>query len=670
MPTPTGWSATSQAPLSGRADADSLIDGKRWASPSLTYSFGELRSTWSTDPYSGYGPRTDSSHEPWSAGYAALSTANRTAVRTALTAWSNVSNLRFSEVRETTTAVGDLRFAFSNLPANVQAWAYGPTQNPVGGDVWFNSQASSRTAAWTAGSYEYKTTLHEIGHALGLKHPFDEGSGTNPTVIAAELDTRSLTLMSYSAAPGRSDTRFSYEPTTPMLLDIVAIQALYGVNTKFNASNTTYAFSGTATYHQTIWDGGGNDTLRYDSTRGGLLDLRAGQASRLGLDVNIISAAGVVERGVKNVWIAYGVTIENATGGGGADEIIGNDAANRLQGGAGDDTLDGGAGADTLDGGTGNDVLIGGSGNDVYVVDSTGDSISETSDTASEIDTVQSSATWSLDPDSNLEWLTLTGTAAINGSGNAVANRITGNAGANTLSGAEGNDTLDGGNGNDTLQGDDDNDTLLGGAGNDTLDGGAGSDSLNGGAGTDTASYASAAAAVSVSLLLTTAQDTGGAGTDLLAAMENLTGSNHDDRLTGNAAANLLHGGDGNDTLTGGKGLDTLTGGAGADVFDFNLVTDSALTVKTCDVITDFSAGDGDLLDLRDIDANTMARQAGVQHFTGLIEAGAVFTTPGQLRFDAATGLFTANTDTDRDAEFALKLVGVTSLGDESLWLA
>ncbi len=133
--------------------------------------------------------------------------------------------------------------------------------------------------------------------------------------------------------------------------------------------------------------------------------------------------------------------------------LAGNDIINGL---AGNDILNGGTGNDTLNGGEGADTLIGGSGNDVYVVNNALDVVKETSTLATEVDRVNSSIGYTLK--ANVENLTLTGTAAINGTGNALNNILTGNTGANTLNGGTGNDILNGGRGADKL---------IGGLGND-----------------------------------------------------------------------------------------------------------------------------------------------------------------------------------------------------------
>ncbi|WP_020484135.1 beta strand repeat-containing protein [Methylomonas sp. MK1] len=151
--------------------------------------------------------------------------------------------------------------------------------------------------------------------------------------------------------------------------------------------------------------------------------------------------------------------------------------AGRLMGEGGNDKLYGGAGADVLNGGTGADEMRGGAGSDLYVVDDINDQIFENENANQPWDTDSVEASLSYTLGSNLENLTLTGTAAIDGFGNSLANTLTGNNAANTL---------DGGAGNDILRGGDGNDVLIGGAGNDSLTGGGANDVLMGGAGSDT----------------------------------------------------------------------------------------------------------------------------------------------------------------------------------------
>ncbi|MDB9460635.1 Calx-beta domain-containing protein, partial [Dolichospermum circinale CS-545/17] len=171
-----------------------------------------------------------------------------------------------------------------------------------------------------------------------------------------------------------------------------------------------------------------------------------------------------------NASISYILTdnFENLTLTGSANlNGTGNDLNNSLTGNTGNNILTGNAGNDTLNGGAGIDTLIGGLGNDIYVVDSTTDTLTENSGEGTDI--IQSSVTFDLTVFPNIENLTLTGTAVINGTGNAGDNSLTGNSGNNTLTGNAGNDLLNGGTGNDLLNG---------GAGADTLTGGTGSDIL------------------------------------------------------------------------------------------------------------------------------------------------------------------------------------------------
>ncbi|WP_143854090.1 beta strand repeat-containing protein [Nostoc sp. 'Peltigera membranacea cyanobiont' 210A] len=321
--------------------------------------------------------------------------------------------------------------------------------------------------------------------------------------------------------------------------------------------------------------GKGNDTYVVDSLGDTIVE-----SANAGTDLVKSSVSWVLGNNLENLTLIGSGAI-NGTGNSLNNILIGNTGANSLSGEAGNDnlfgdsgndTLLGGAGNDTLDGGSGADSLIGGIGNDTYIVDNLNDTITEGLNAGTDL--VKSSVTWVLAD--NLENLTLTGSGAINGTGNSLKNILTGNTGANSLSGEDANDTLLGGAGNDTL---------LGGSGDDSLDGGAGIDSLIGGIGNDT---------YIVDNLNDIIIESANAGTDLVKSsvtwvladnLENLTltgsgaingtGNNLNNILAGNTGANILSGGDGNDSLFGNSGNDTLLGGAGDDTLNGGAGIDS-----------------------------------------------------------------------------------------------
>jgi Ca2+-binding RTX toxin-like protein len=330
-----------------------------------------------------------------------------------------------------------------------------------------------------------------------------------------------------------------------------------------------------------------------------------------------------------------GLTTAQATGGSGSDTLLnfenltGSNFHDKLTGNALANTLNGGLGNDQLNGAAGADRLIGGDGSDFYFVDNAGDVVSETNAVASTggIDTVYSYISAYTLTD-NVENLLLLATGAANGTGNNL---------------------------------------------NNVIDAAAGNNILNGGAGIDTLSYAFATAAVTANLGLTTAQATGGSGSDTLLNFENLTGSNYHDKLTGNALANTLNGGAGNDTLTGGAGndlliggtgLDMLYGGTGADTFDFNALNEMGLGAALRDVIGDFKTSEGDKIDLSTLDANLATAANDAFSFIGASAFSSNAT--GQLRF--AGGVLYGSTDADTAAEFEIQLVGVSNLQSTDLF--
>ncbi len=239
-----------------------------------------------------------------------------------------------------------------------------------------------------------------------------------------------------------------------------------------------------------------------------------------------------------------GTTAINGTGNALDNVLTGNSAANTLTGGAGNDTLNGGAGIDTM---------VGGTGDDTYVVDVATDVVTEALNEGT--DTIQSAVTYTAS--ANVENLTLTGTTAINGTGNALDNILIGNGANNTLTGGAGNDTLDGGAGTDTMVGGTGNDTYVVDVATDVV-----TEAVNEGTDTIQSSVTYTASANVENLTLT--------GT----AAINGTGNALDNILIGNSANNTLTGAAGNDTLNGGAGIDTMVGGTGNDTYVVDVAGD------------------------------------------------------------------------------------------------
>ncbi|QDL90929.1 protease [Paroceanicella profunda] len=523
--------------LSGN-NIDGLLSGLKWAGTQLTFSFPDSADAYSAS-YSG---------SPQALDFAAFGTQQSAVVRAILDQYDAVCGLSFVESTGASAGSADMRFALSDDPTT--AYAYYPSAAEEGGDVWVHNGVPDWAdtdvyAAPQSGNYAYHTFIHEIGHAIGLKHGHSGGAGNSTTMLATwdSMEYSVMTYRSYQNDPlqgGYSNETWGYAQSL-MIYDIAALQTMYGADYTTNAGNTHYRFNqatgemfidgegqgmpGANRIFRTVWDGGGRDTYDFSGYSTDLaVDLSPGQYADLdrgGSAQRAYLGDGHYARG--HVFNALDIggdgrgLIENAIGGRGNDQVWGNEAANILNGMAGRDSLFGGAGNDRLIGGSDRDILHGGEGND----------------------------------------------GLYGGAGN---DDLTGMTGADRLYGGQGRDYITGGDGNDLIIAGDDADRVFGGAGKDRIRGDAGDDVLEGGAERDL-------------LLGGSGEDdiVGGSGDDLVfggADDDSLSGNDGRDlvagdegrdRIDGGADWDRLFGGDGNDIITGGEGRDRMSGDAGND---------------------------------------------------------------------------------------------------------
>lgn len=387
-----------QVPPSGRQDIDGILWGSSWDTLNLTYSFPTAGSAYA-----------------YSTGLSGFAPFNASQAAAAVKAMKNVDSVcGLSITKAATAAAGNLRWAMvdqvnyfdgqgPHVPGLTNASAEGSPPDPeipnyAQGDMWFTKKNYN---APVIGSFAYTAgVLHELGHAVGLKHghsaqpndswvPFGRPAFNYPK-LPLNHDSQEYSVMTYSNYPGvqvAANLNLDY-PTTLMQNDIAALQYMYGADFTTNAGNTTYKWS-TSTgetfingvgqgkpFHNkiflTIWDGGGKDTYDFSNyTTNIVANLGPGNWSTPSGSQRAHLGDNHFARGSIANALQFGTDprslIEDAFGGKGHDTITGNAAKNTLIGNAGNDKLFGLAGDDLLVGGVGSDTLSGNLGNDRFL---------------------------------------------------------------------------------------------------------------------------------------------------------------------------------------------------------------------------------------------------------------------------------------------------------------
>ncbi|WP_245487144.1 M10 family metallopeptidase C-terminal domain-containing protein [Rhizobium acidisoli] len=696
---------------------DGLFSGTAWDG-TITYAFPTLSTSYSYDGEKDFDFSSISSQQQ----SAALFLMEQSYGNAANDGFSveGFTNANFEAGSADTATV---RFAQSSLPPT--AWTYYPGNKSYSGDVWFGTgyagtEDDLRFPGF--GNYAGHTVAHELGHALGLKHA-NEADYPAMTVVPRAYDSLEYTIMTYRTYVGDNGDGYEYEhdgaPQTFMMLDIAALQEMYGADYTTNSGDTVYKWNpdegityvdGVAAItpdanriFATIWDGGGIDTYDLSAYTTALsIDLRAGGYSVFSRD-QLADLGGGPNNGyargnIFNALLYHGNVaslIENVQAGSGNDKIVGNEANNTLWGNAGDDSLYGGVGNDALIGGTGSDWMVGGAGNDLYVVDDNFDVVIESANEGT--DTVQTALS-SYTLSNNVEILTYTGSASFTGTGNALANTITGGAFNDTLDGGAGADSLTGGVGDDiyivdnagdsvaentgagtdtvrttlasyTLGGNVENLTYIGtgsftGTGNgvaNTIKGGAGADTLDGGAGADILIGAAGndTYIVDVSDVVTEGLNEGTDQIRTALSSYALTNIANVENLTFIGTGNFAGTGNGlANTITGGAGNDTLDGGAGNDTLNGGAGNDIYLVDSASDVITELVSGGTDEIRTA-LAAYSMAALANVEKLT--YTGSANFTGTGNVLDNTIIG--GAFNDTLDGGAGADSLIG--GLGDD-----
>ena len=422
---------------------NTLMLGKKWdiadpTSETLTYSYydGSVAYPTSQSDYGASGglpvasaPSTVNSHD----------SNNETHLDLTFNLWDDVVDFDFEKVSENSSEVGEMRVAFTDRSSDAAAFAYLPGGTPANGDVWFEQEdnggfdptyqfgsnltnygsSSSTISKMGLGSegYSFRSSIHEIGHAIGLSHPFDGTSFTGNT-LSTSLDVMRNTVMSYTsfdrnravsfntyadlaaANAGTVLNNYDYQnldsisigagnyfgassdaiyAATPMVYDIATADHMYnssGFTGDARTGSNTYKYADKVMAIHTIVDGGGTDTIDAsavtNANRSSTINLTPGSFSSIAVYTRAQQLADVETAGgatAKSNVESYFTTLDALADTGDAVYTGQENVAiahysliENAIGGAGNDTITGNHVNNRITGGGGNDAIDGGDG--------------------------------------------------------------------------------------------------------------------------------------------------------------------------------------------------------------------------------------------------------------------------------------------------------------------
>ncbi len=625
-------SVTVAVAATGNALIDGVLSGVRWNETFITYSdtdsSADYQAGYSSDQNAnGISAQNEGFSQFTAAQMVAFHAALNQAVYTQASGAGGFSVEGFTNLTIDYNGAGTSNSTIraANSGDAGTAYAFYPNNSVYGGDTFFGNtydNTSNSLKNPVAGNYAWHTMIHELGHSLGLKHGHETG-GPGNTAVPAAYNSIEFTVMTYSSYIGDNTGGYDYEqwgaPQTYMMIDILALQTMYGADFTVNSGNTVYTWDptngnsyvggvlaidpGANRIFSTIWDGNGIDTYDLSNYTTNLrIDLRPGESSTFS-SAQLAYLGGGPNGGYArgNVFNAFQFAgdsrslIENANGGSGNDNITGNDTGNTLIGNGGNDNLFGGSGVDSLYGGDGDDVLngglfeddsYGGAGNDRFVI--SGSDLADNIDGGADIDTIDASGYTNISLGITVNLLAgtydftptafgpYTVVSVENVIGTARADTIIGSAVANSLSAGGGDDEIQGGAGNDTLDGGNGSDTLIGGDGDDTLTGGSDVDLAYGNAGNDRYYIVAGwSGGTGEAFFGGSGYDTFDTSTVIFPGFDSYInledGEFYDIDFPSSGPISFSSvekaiSGDGNDLLTGSDGTNTLLAGAGDDI--------------------------------------------------------------------------------------------------------